>query len=219
MAVAVTAKFRGRDGFEVEHACSFTADEWQRLERFLRYALELRETKLLSSAGHISFSLSADESGIKFEGTSLPDRDLFRSLLMLMRPFVLQDEETNFARVVNVLWRRLDQPVFRSYLDRQKAIFNGERCQGFKFVSDGTVVNSPETLTLWLNGHEYHRNEGKRLRFEALHDGVKPLMEHSEAMFVAIVLDRARAVIEIGNAIFALRANVVVSPLLGDTPL
>jgi hypothetical protein len=217
--ICVTARLRRLDGTEIEHACSFTPDEWQRLDRFISYARDLTKTTLLSTDWALKFSISADEDGARFEGTSLPDPDHFRALLLLMRPFVLQHEETSFERVVNILARRLDHPAFRVYLDRQKAIFDGQRCQLFKSVSNGTVINSPAMLTLWLNAYEYHRDEEKRLAFEALHHGMQPMIEHSEAVFVAMMLDQARAVIEIGTAIFALRQNAAISPLPGDISL
>jgi hypothetical protein len=78
------------------------------------------------------------------------------------------------------------------------------------------LVNSSETLTLWLNAYEYHRDEDKRAAFESLHDGILPVAEHSRAVFVGMMLDRARAVIEIGNAIFALKRNAAISPFPGD---
>jgi hypothetical protein len=37
-AVAVVAKLRIQDGSEATYKCTFAADEWQRLERFVRYA-------------------------------------------------------------------------------------------------------------------------------------------------------------------------------------
>lgn len=218
-SVGVTARFRRRDGTEIEHACSFTSDEWERLERFVRSARELYDTGLLKTHEPLKFSISADANGVRFEGTSLPDPDLFRSLLMRMRPFVLESEDTNFKRVVNILLKQLDHPVFRTYLLRQKAIFDGQRCQLFNFVSDGTLVNSPKILTLWLNAYEYHHDEKKRAEFVRLHSGMQPLIEHSEAMFKAMVLDQARAVLDVGNAIFAIRANAAVAPLPGDIPL
>jgi hypothetical protein len=149
---------------------------------------------------------------------SLPDPDHFRALLHLMRPFVLQEEEMQFGKVLNVLWRHLDHPMFRRYFDRQRDIFGGRRWQAFKSMSDGTLINSSETLMLWLNAYEYHRDGEKAAQFEALHHGMRPLIEFSEARFVAIVLDKARAVIEIGNAIFALRTNAPIVPLPGDRP-
>jgi hypothetical protein len=37
-------------------------------------------------------------------------------------------------------------------------------------MSNGRLINSTETLDLWLNAYEYHRDDEKRAAFEALHD-------------------------------------------------
>jgi hypothetical protein len=170
-------------------------------------ALNRGEVVILSSRG---------DDGVRFEPKEMPDHDQFRALLLLMRPFVLLDEGTYFGRVRNILARRLAHPAFRAYLDRQKEIFDGRRCQGMRVVSHGTLINSTETLDLWLNAYEYHRDDQKRAEFEALHDDDALPMDYSRALFIHIMLDRARAVVEIGNAVYALQRNLVVTPLPGD---
>ena len=142
-------------------------------------------------------------------------RITFDALLSLMRPFVLKKEATHFGRVVNILRWRLDHPAFRTYLDRQKTIFAGKRQQAMKLFSNGTVINSTETLDLWLNGFEYHRDAEKRTQFEALQGEALPV-EVSLNLLVGIVLDRARAVLDIGNAIYAMRRNMAICPFPGD---
>jgi hypothetical protein len=133
-----------------------------------------------------------------------------------MRPFVLEREKTFFLRVRNILAQRLHHPAFRAYLDRQKEIFDGRRCQAMRLVVQGRLINSTQTLDLWLNGYEYHRDDEKRAVFESLHhDDLLPV-EYSRALFMQIMLDRARAVVDIGNAIHTLQRNAVVAPLPGD---
>jgi hypothetical protein len=41
-------------------------------------------------------------------------------------------------------------------------------------------------------------------------------MGYSRVLFIHIMLDRARAVVEIGNAIYSLQRNLLVTPLPGD---
>jgi hypothetical protein len=211
--ISVVARMRTTDGTELAQACSFTTDEWELLTRFATYAEELSRTTLMTTPGRLSFSVSSrEEGGTHFEPVSMPAPDDFRALLLLMRPFVLSSEDTYFSRVRNILSRRLDHPAFRAYLDRQRAIFNAERCQGMLLVANDVVVNSIRTLDLWLNGYAYHRDEDKRTSFPALHErGVLPT-ELSEALMVATMLERARAVIDLGNAIYSLQRNQVIAP-------
>jgi hypothetical protein len=82
-----------------------------------------------------------------------------------------------------------------------------------RVISNGTLINSTETLDLWLNAFEYHRDDKKRAKFEALHDDDTLPVNYSRALFVHIMLDRARVVIEIGNPLYALQRNLVVTSL------
>jgi len=54
-------------------------------------------------------------------------------------------------------------------------------------------------------------------RLEALHDGNLPV-DYSRALLIHILLERARAVVDVGNAIYTLQRGLVVTPLPGDEP-
>jgi hypothetical protein len=90
--------------------------------------LPLSTTRLLSQPGALRFSLASRENGgVQFEASSLPDRDDFRALLLLMRPFVLIKKENFFRRAAKTLRRRIDEPHIKSYINRQRQIFSGAR--------------------------------------------------------------------------------------------
>ncbi len=128
----------------------------------------------------------------------------FGALLHHMRPFVLKTRKLTSMRS-GTFWCD-DLTIQRSVPTQigQKDIFAGCRCQAVRVISNGTLINSTETLDLWLNAYEYHRDDEKRAAFEHDDDNWLP-MDYSRALFIHIMLDRARAVVEIGNAIYALR--------------
>lgn len=103
-------------------------------------------------------------------------------------------------------WRRLGKFVERRAGYKRRAIFSGKRHQVFKFITDGITINSAEGLTDFLNGFEYHRDEEKAAQFWARHNDSEPMMEFSKATYIVMVLDQARAVVDIGNAIASLHA-------------
>jgi hypothetical protein len=215
--IAILVKLQLPDGTEAAHVADFAADEWRILEAFSNYAAELSRTALVSTdPGELRLSISASDAGVATE-VAMPDADHYRTLLHLMRPFVLQKEPTHFGKIVNILRSRIDHPAFRAYFDRQKAIFAGQRQQAMKLFSNGTVINSTETLDLWLNGFEYHRDANKRTQFEALQSETLPV-EVSLNLLAGIVLDRVRAVLDIGNAIYNVRRNLAICPFPGDEP-
>ena len=201
--------------FPIRAASPLTSGE--RLEKFATYAEELTHTTLLSTKGRLAFSLHVGQDGVRFEPTEIPDSHQVSELLHRMRPFVLTNEDPRTSLESGRSWRDgLIIRAFQTYRDRQKEIFDGRRCQAMRVVSNGTLMNSTETLDLWLNAYEYHRDDEKRTEFEALHDDVTLPIAYSRALFIDIMLDCARAVVEIGNAFYSLQRNVVVTPLPGD---
>ena len=215
--VEVVARLRTREGEEIAYPCRFTSDEWTRLGEFATEAEALSRTRLLSQRGtSLKLSVMMDDNGVRYQSTGLPDADDFRACLLLMRPFVLEDERTHFPKIRNILARRLNHPAFQRYLDRQKEIFDGAR-QLMVVMSSGIQVNSTATLDrLWLNAYHYHRDKRKRAKFEALHDEHTLPLEFSDALFQDIMMERARAVLDVGNAIYSMQRNRVVTPFPGD---
>jgi hypothetical protein len=92
--IQVVARLRTRDQRQIAHSCEFTNVEWERLDRFAKYAQELSSTVLVSTPGRLEFSISASEGqGAEFLPVEMPHPDRVRALLLLLRPFVLNDEE------------------------------------------------------------------------------------------------------------------------------
>ncbi len=215
--VEVVARLRTREGEEIAYPCRFTSDDWTLLGEFATEAEALSHIRTLPQRGtSVKLSVTMDDNGVRYQSTGLPDPDDFRACLHLMRPFVLERERTFFSRIRNILARRLNQPAFQRYLDRQKEIFDGAR-QLMVVMSNGTQVNSTATLDrLWLNAYHYHRDKEKRATFEALHDDLTLPREFSDALFQDIMMERARAVLDVGNAIYSMQRNRVVTPFPGD---
>jgi hypothetical protein len=210
--VQVVARLRTNDGRLVEHACAFEAGEWALLQRFGQFADELRSTELVSKPGGLRWSQRFDDEGTRFEILEEPARDSFRALLHAVRPFVLADEETSFGKIRKLLARRLDDPDFRRYLEREKARFNGTMPGKIQFVADGVLLNSDEIVRKWLNAYEYHRDRDKAQEIEALHDGEIFPLEMTRMHVVDLVLDKTRAVLELFNAVRSLERNIVIEP-------
>jgi hypothetical protein len=215
-SVKVLATFRRSTGEEIQQACEFPADEWRALERFVECAYRLAETRLLSRPDGVKFEISCDEQGVtRFRAEKVPAPDDFSAMLHRMRPFVLKSEATSVERIRGILGRRFRHPVFQSYLDRQWDVYEGKRYQSFAYVADGELLNSSTMLTRWLNTYEYHQDEDDYAYFEALKAEAAP-WQFTEATYIAMMLDRARVVMALRQAVEALRRNVSIVPLPGD---
>jgi hypothetical protein len=196
-----------------EYPCEISGDHWRVLLAFRTFAQELCNTRLLAAPGRWDFGMSWSDGddGVTFHARQMPDPDDFRAFLLLMRPFVLNNEPTFYPRVRNILCRHLHSTPFQEFLDEQLRIFQGKRCQSFTVVSDGVVLNSDETLMKWLNAYEYHRDHEKRQALEQLHD-VWPL-GFSKGMWGVMMLHKARAVVELAGWILAAERGLRCQPL------
>ena len=61
------------------------------------------------------------------------------------------------------------------------------------------IVNSDKTLMTWLNAFEYHRDNDKRKLIEEI-DKIIP-EDFSRALFASMIIDKVRAVLELGDVI------------------
>ena len=102
--IALIARLRTRDGVEISHRCSFTPDDWRTLEKFADYAADLSRTALVSTGSGLSFSLTSDDDGVRFESKAMPDSDQVSALLHRMRPFILK-KEPRTSREFETSWR------------------------------------------------------------------------------------------------------------------
>ena len=78
------------------------------------------------------------------------------------------------------------------------------------------VLNSDDTLMKWLNAYEYHRDEDKRRQLGELHE-VWPI-GFSKGMWGGMMIDKARAVVELAGWIIAAERGMACRPLPGWTP-
>jgi hypothetical protein len=203
VGIESVARMHLKDGSVVEHPCRFSAEEWDLLSTFATYAEELSGTALLSNHWTFRYKVTSGVDGVEVDTSGFPDPDQFRALLLLMRPFVLQEEPTAFGKTKNLLKRRLDHPKLRDYLDRLAHDFSGET-QAMYLVSEGKRLNSPDMLKLWLNAFEYHRDPNKRLEWESLHDEHVMPTAFTKAYYISMMLDSAVAVMRLSDVIHSL---------------
>ncbi len=131
---------------------SLTPEEWRCLAQFKRRALELKSAKMLSRGEVMRASLSVTEAdGFKVEVTGLPDEDALRSLLVTFRLFFLNDEPTNFRRVVNILTKHTEHEALRAYLGHLRERWKGALFTSAMFLhfNEG-VVDAERILDVWL---------------------------------------------------------------------
>lgn len=201
MAQSFKIKFTDKQtGKDIIFEGEFPDEEWERLLDFSSLVDKLIKSKILGEGISVNLRINYSiSSGIRYEN-KLPDDDDVATLLHRMRPFILQKERTSFYSICSILSRRLSHSHFRAVIERQRAEFSGKHFQGLVDISaNGVTLNSDEILNKWLNGYEYHHDLEKQGEIEALHQ-LFPL-ESSRAIFINMIMDKAKAVSEIDRII------------------
>jgi hypothetical protein len=166
--------------------------EWGLLQRFAKYENELSRAVFVQAGLPHSTSFSYSQAGGWSPG-DLPDDAQVREFLHLMRPFILESEDTYYHKVTGLLGRRLDLKKIRARLGSWKEWFTGRMSQSFMtFTAGDLVVNSQEALSLWLNAFEFHRNQDKAERFGRAFDTVP--LEVLKGFFLDLLVSQAEAV-------------------------
>lgn len=148
----------------------FSANEWSKLTDFLHYCREIEKTQLVQAGLPLSMEMQGNSTGQLSFRVTLPHDDLVAAFLHRMRPIVLQNEQTNFYRVVSVLERNIQNTVLRNAFREERQIFQGIRSQHtFKLSVNDQLINSDQILNAYLNAYEYHTDHEKQRKLTDLH--------------------------------------------------
>jgi hypothetical protein len=143
----------------------FTAEEWEILSDF-RKCSEAISSAAMFQNGWKSSPLGWSKETGWWSDDKTPDSHV-REILHLLRPVILQDETTNYSRVINLLYRKMDKDGIRTILNRWKDGFFQKVSQSyFTLVANELVLNSDKAFSLWLNAFEYHRDKDKKAELE-----------------------------------------------------
>ena len=189
-----------KDGTRRECSGLSNDDEWQSLEEYLASVEALSSLDLVREETTIKYSVTLHEEGTPSCSAELPPEVDVSALLHRLRPFVLHGERTDFDTICNCLCRNIAVDEFRDLIKYLQHLYNGRKMRSAILVAaDGIEINSDKTLRKWLNAYEYHRDRDKRADLESLHETFPP--KASRAMFISMLLDKARAIVALGDII------------------
>lgn len=181
----------------------FSDEEWDVLCRFTGFAEELLETTMIKEGVGVRYNLKWEVAQGMRDDSSLPPQSYVAEFIHRMRPFVVESEPTHFYKVCKILGCQIEHERVRKSLGRLHDLYSGKELQRyFKMTTSDIVVNSQATLDMWLNAFEYHRDKEKRQRLTVVHSIVPE--DNARAMFVSMMYDRAKAVIEVARLIRAI---------------
>jgi len=168
------------------------------LLRFVQYTKELMECEYLQLQQQASITINWNvNAGFKSE-PELPTMSVCDSFIFRLRPFVLNDEDTNFLRVSKQIGKMLRDPAIHSMLKDFSKFWDGQKIRDLFILSDDTgVLNNDATTMKYLHAFEYHRNQKKAAKFTSLQemfgtDGLRSL-------YLLLLADKARAIIKLAS--------------------
>ena len=178
----------------------FTDAEWEVLQDFSRYAMDLEGNSLVQEGVPASLKVSwSAVEGLKVE-TELPVKERINALLVDLRPFLLKGAPTFFPKVRNIMAKASGNQRMRKHLDTLLYLFSGRRLQSIivtgassRDYPKGAIINSEEMLEIWLNSDPFHKDKDKQRLFAAMHGLMPP--ESSIALLLFLIADKVRAIL------------------------
>ena len=146
----------------------FTNENWNILENFVHEVDKVRATRFAQEGqgGSINIRLNS-QKGLSSKA-KLVDDEAFSTLLLKLRPILLNNEDTYFFKVWNILCEQLHtHQVFLDALKEIRQLFQLDRMTKIsKFITQDHTPSSPNDVMDWLNSYAYHRDEEKKVRIE-----------------------------------------------------
>lgn len=188
------------DGGDSEVSGEFTDEESERLRLFVQYVDEVSNTMLVQNGVWGEAEIRYDEGvGLSSKATLPPWEDVI-VFLHKARPLFLQNEDTYFYKIQNLLGKALDHTGIREILSAQRKLYSGQSYQDqIKLVSNDVLLNSEKVLFEWLNAYEYHRIKAKQELIDSLHRMIP--LETSKVFFLGLLQDKATAISDLAELI------------------
>ncbi len=137
------------------------------LREFLDCANKLNESTLAQDPSILNkISIQFGNSGIRSVG-SLPPDEQVEVFLHRLRPIYLNNERTNFNRIINLVSAHINHSQIADTFRLWKQEYDGRAMQDvFTIAVDKTILNSQEFLDNYLNALEYHRDKERREKIQ-----------------------------------------------------
>ncbi|MCP3943532.1 MAG: hypothetical protein GY710_18930 [Desulfobacteraceae bacterium] len=193
----VIANSEQRESF----SCEIPTEEWDTILNFHQNVELLRSTKFVQNkrGGQIAIKY---EAGKKLESKEFKiEIDEVWSMLLKLRPFVLNKEKYYFHRIKNLLKRRLTQPAFRKGIDRINDLFVLNIMQKqVRLKTTGREILSIDTVMDWLNSFEYHQDESKR---EIVHKdlGIFGVFQNGTSVILFALIDMIHGIFALSDLV------------------
>ena len=156
------------------------------LELYLERVSELRRTRLIQDGYDCGFTMNwSKETGV-FEYTfKQPDEELFRSMLLTLRHFLLKKEPTYIYKIYNICYRLLTNEKHKLYLVKSRNfVEEAMKSTGIRLQFNEDHFSPQYVWDIYINGIYFHNDSEKRKKFHEVPDFYKNFIKNELYGFV-----------------------------------
>lgn len=184
---------------------SFSQEDLSLLADYIEYIDEWHKLGISPSSLSSSFSMNYERSlGTQF-ASSPPDPTQFAALCTAIRPFILAKELTYFFRIIGILSRSTDSPLFRQLIKFFSNRYQGKAAPIIEFKAGGKKIAHESMIQHYLNGYVYHRDPESRELLQSFMGGLP--REVQKTYFGMLIVDRAQVIGVVGILVRGILAD------------
>jgi hypothetical protein len=156
------------------------------LELFLQRVEELRGTRLVQEGYDSGFTMNwSQETGYSEFTFKQPDEELFRSMLLTLRHFLMKKEPTYIYKIYNICHCSLLNEKHKKYLSKSRKFLDGAmKSTGIGLQIDDQHFSPQHIWDIYINGIYFHNDTEKRKNISQLPDYQKNLIKNELYGFV-----------------------------------
>lgn len=141
----------------------FTLAHKSLLQQFAAANDALNDTSFVQNWSNTHISIHLPKTGQPANNGSLPTHEQIAAFLHRLRPIYLNNEDTNFDKVANIVSRHLNHSWVTTLIREGKRYYSGKALQDIVEIKSGNMlITSGQYLDHYLNALEYHRDAARR---------------------------------------------------------
>jgi hypothetical protein len=171
----------------------FPANERQLLQEFCQICKVLNGCSFVKNWPNTRLSIHLGNDGRITNTGILPSDDEIALFLHRLRPIYLNNEQTNFNKIANLMSRHLADKEIAECVREWKRHYDGKASQDvFEIKILGNIINSGTFFDDYVNALEYHRDKDRRENIDAIAEHFP--LEAQKPIFVLLLMMRLNAI-------------------------
>lgn len=171
----------------------FPDETRRKLSIFCDCALSLNESSFVKNPMSYKGSLHfANDGSLVHKGVFPPDDDI-SAFLHRLRPIYLQDEETNFNKIANLVKQHISDTDVTEAIRYWEKYYDGRDSQKtFIIKIKEKILNSNEFFNNYVNALEYHRDHTRREYIDSIAEHFP--LEAQKSVFVLLLGQKMKVI-------------------------